>query len=111
MKQIFISLCLCFSFAACQQNKNTNENPDIQYQGDTIIINENSPVLTQMSVQKASLKDYSSEFKTVGTVRPVSGKCAEIAAPFAGRITKSYVQLGLKVNSGVPIFELSTSDF
>ena len=111
MKQIFISLCLCFSFAACQQNKNTNENPDILYQGDTIIIHENSPVLTQMSVQKVSLKDYSSEFKTVGTVPPVSGKFAEIAAPFAGRITKSFVQLGQNVNSGTPIFELSSSDF
>ena len=79
--------------------------------GDTITLVENSPVLEQIIVQKTHLQDFSAEFRTVGTVRPVSGKLAEIAPPFAGRIVKSYVKLGQKVNSGSPIFELSSSEF
>jgi cobalt-zinc-cadmium efflux system membrane fusion protein len=67
--------------------------------------------LEQITVQKAELHDFEAEFRTVGTVRPVSGKLAEIAPPFAGRITKSFVKLGQKVGVASPIFELSSADF
>jgi cobalt-zinc-cadmium efflux system membrane fusion protein len=36
---------------------------------------------------------------------------AEIAPPFAGRIVKSFIKLGQKVNAGSPIFELSSAEF
>ena len=88
-----------------------NALTEITFEGDVIAVNVSSPVLSQIVVQKAQLKDFSAEFRTTGTVRPVAGKLAEIAPPFAGRIVKSAVRLGQKVNAGTPIFELSSSEF
>jgi cobalt-zinc-cadmium efflux system membrane fusion protein len=96
---------------ACGSNKTAKEEMDINIDGDTIALIETSPILRQIIVQKAQLQDFSAEFRTVGTVRPVSGKLAEIAPPFAGRIVKSYVKLGQKVSAGSPIFELSSAEF
>ena len=97
--------------AACGNNKATEEATDVVFEGDTIVVTENSPILEQIKVQEAQLQDFSAEFRTVGTVRPVSGKLAEIAPPFAGRIIKSHVKLGQKVSAGSPVFELGSSEF
>jgi cobalt-zinc-cadmium efflux system membrane fusion protein len=96
---------------ACGNNKDTKEITDVIFEGDTVTVTENSPILEQIKVQKAELQDFSAEFRTVGTVHPVSGNLAEIAPPFAGRIVKSYIKLGQKVSTGSPIFELSSSEF
>ena len=111
MNRLFIALSLCVILVSCKQNNATQENVNIQYKGDTIVVKEDSPILKQIVVQKAELKDFEAEFKTVGTVRPVAGKLVEIAPPFAGRIVKSSVRLGQKVNPGAPIFELNSSEF
>ena len=96
---------------ACNNNNVTKEAVDVTFDGDVIVINENSPILEQIFVQKVQLQDYESEFKTVGMVRPVAGKLVGIAPPFSGRIVKSFVHLGQKVGAGATVFELSSSDF
>ena len=111
MNKLFILASLCIILTSCKQSGSIQENTDINYKGDTITISENSPVHKQLVTEKCYLQEFSAEFRTVGTVRPVSGKYAEIATPFAGRIVKSFVQLGQKVNAGSPIFELGSSDF
>ena len=83
----------------------------MQYKGDSIIVKEDSPILGEIVIERVQPKDFSAGFRTVGTIRPVSGKYAEIAPPFSGRITKSFVELGRKVNAGAPVFELSSSEF
>ena len=97
--------------AACGNNEATKEAVELSMSGDTIIVNEKSPILDHIITQKSQAQDFSAEFRTTGTVRPVSGKLAEIAPPFAGRILKSYVQLGQKVGAGSPVFELGSSEF
>ena len=109
-KYIWALMCLPI-MVACGNNNVTKEAVDMTFEGDVIVVNENSPVLEQIVVQKVQLQDFESEFRTVGTVRPVAGKMAEIAPPFAGRIIKSSVRLGQKVNAGAPVFELSSSEF
>ncbi|MDR1182009.1 MAG: efflux RND transporter periplasmic adaptor subunit [Bacteroidales bacterium] len=111
MKKLFILAGVCIMLTSCKQNKLANEYTDIRYKGDTIVVSENSPVLKNMVVGSTKLQDFSAEFKTVGTVRPVSGKLTGIASPFAGRIVKSFVQLGQKVGAGSLVFELGSSDF
>ena len=81
------------------------------FNGDTVFVAETSPILKRIELQKTQFETYSGEFKTVGTVRPVSGKYAEIASPFAGRVTQSFVHLGQRVQAGAPIFELGSADF
>lgn len=102
---------LCVLLISCKQDNSKPESTGIQYKGEIIVVSDNSPVLKELTTQKTQLQDFSAEFRTVGTVRPVSGKLAEIAPPFAGRIAKSFVKLGQKVGAGAPIFELSSSEF
>jgi len=111
MNRLFVFTGLCILLAACKHNNSTLENTGVQYKGDTIIVSDNSPILKEIVVGESHLQEFSAEFKTVGTVRPASGKLAEIAPPFAGRIAKSFVKLGQKVNAGSPIFELGSSEF
>ena len=109
-KYILILTCSIF-IVSCGNNNMAKETPNPVFTDDTVTIEKDSPVSEQIIVQKAQLQDFSAEFRTVGTVRPVSGKLAEIAPPFAGRIVKSFVKLGQKVGPGSPVFELSSADF
>jgi len=109
-KQIVAIVCLPL-ITVCCNHKTATENTEAVIAGDTVVIAENSPVLEQIVVQKTALQEFSAEFRTVGTVRPVAGKLAEIAPPFAGRIVKSHVKLGQKVSAGAPIFDLSSAEF
>ena len=111
MYKYILTLLCPLLIISCSNNATTKETTGIMIEGDTITLVEDSPILEQIIVQKAELQDFSAEFKTVGTVRPVSGKLAEIAPPFAGRIVKSYIKLGQKVSAGSPIFELNSSEF
>jgi cobalt-zinc-cadmium efflux system membrane fusion protein len=110
-KYYYLLTGLCMLLASCKQNKPTEESGGIQYRGDTLIVSENSPILKEIVVRESSLQDFSTEFRTVGTVRPVSGRLAEIAPPFAGRVTKSFVRLGQKLSAGSPVFELGSPEF
>ena len=109
----FLTLVCVSWMAACSQQ--TGRDGDLSamiiFEGDTITLKENSPIMAQIIVQKAQLQDFSPEFRTVGTVRPVAGQLAEIAPPFAGRIVKSFIQLGQKVGANSPVFELNSSVF
>lgn len=111
MNKLFLLTGLCILLAACKQNNTPQENTGIQYKGDTSAVSDNSPILKEIIVQKSPLKDFSAEFRTVGTVRPVAGQLAEITPPFTGRIAKSFVQLGQKVEAGSPLFEMNSSAF
>lgn len=104
-------LAFVLLLAACGHKEATTEYVAFRQEGETIIVEESSPILKEIVVRKTALEEFSSEFRTVGSVRPVSGKYAEITPPFAGRVSKSFVQLGQRVGAGSPIFELSSSEF
>lgn len=110
MYKYYILAGLCFLLASCNADNAAQERSEIQYKGDTIMVSKAS-TLEHITTQKVEKQSFSEEFKTVGTVRPVSGKLAEIAPPVAGRIGKSFVRLGQKVNAGESVFELSSADF
>ncbi|MEA5005585.1 Multidrug resistance protein MdtA [bioreactor metagenome] len=111
MNKSLIFICLCILLASCKNSNQTQNNREIQYKGDTIIVGKDAPALKNLIITKTRLKNYSTEFRSVGTVRPVSGKIAEILPPFAGRIVKSRIRLGQKINIGSAVFELGSSDF
>jgi membrane fusion protein, heavy metal efflux system len=107
-----ISVCVCILLIiGCGHNEAVNEAADLSLAGDTLIVNETSPILDHIITRESKLQEFSPEFRAIGTVRPITGKFAEIAPPFAGRILKSYVRLGQKVDAGSPVFELGSSEF
>ena len=55
--------------------------------------------------------EFSDELATAGIVKAIPNKYAQIAAPFAGRITRSFVHLGQHVKKNEAIFEINSPDF
>ena len=98
---------------ACGGNSVINYEANTPYtiENGIITVSENNPILNSIKTQTTGLADYRASFSTSGTVRAISSKYAEIATPFAGRVTKSFVRQGQKVSHGSPVFEISSPDF
>lgn len=111
MDKLFICTSLFLILAACKSNRPADDNAGIQYQGDTIRVAPQSTTQSKIKLYTVTEQDYSAEFNTTGIVRAISGQLAEIAPPFDGRITRTFVRLGQHVNAGSPIFELHSADF
>ena len=88
--------------------KNTNE---ITYQSDTVTIAQGSPILSKIVTQTVTTEPFSSEMRTVGTVRARTGHYAEVGVPFDGRVLTSKIRLGSRVKAGQSLFELSSPEF
>ncbi|MDR0660256.1 MAG: efflux RND transporter periplasmic adaptor subunit [Prevotellaceae bacterium] len=110
-KLITLAGCLCIILTSCKNNSPSNNITDVSYRGDTVFVSEQAAINSKIKLQAIELKSYSAEFYTTGTVKAISGQLAEIASLFDGRVTKSFVQLGQKVNVGTPLFELHSADF
>lgn len=111
MKTYIIMPVLCCLLVACNSNRVSNESADVNYQGDTVVVSESSVVNSKIKLHTVSISDYNTEFTTTGVVKAVNGRLAGIATPFDGRITKSFVKLGQRVNAGTPIVELHSAEY
>ncbi|MCL1934200.1 MAG: efflux RND transporter periplasmic adaptor subunit [Candidatus Azobacteroides sp.] len=112
MKKIIGVLIITgLSIAACRSHKQQDNEADFVMKGNTVIVNANGTINSKIELQTVVLQPYSADLKTTGTVEAISGQMAEIAPPFSGRITKSFVKLGQKVSKGTPLFELSSTEF
>ena len=112
MKKLIIPVCLLMLYA-CGSKTGNQEKINIPYtiENGIIIVPDGFPILTNIETQTIGISDYSASFSTSGTVQAISSKYAEIATPFAGRITKSFVRPGQRVSPGSPIFEINSPDF
>jgi cobalt-zinc-cadmium efflux system membrane fusion protein len=112
MNKLFILASLCIFTASCKQNnKSADEIADIQYDGDTVLVSENSTVFPKIKLYTVAEQNFCAEFNATGTVQAMAGKMAGIASPFDGRVSKSFVQLGQKTGAGTPVFELHSTEF
>src|SRR5690606_37556679 len=71
----------------------------------------NGNLKSQLAFNTVAEEDFVMEFTTAGTVKAIPTAYAEVAPPFAGRVLKSYIRLGQKVDAGSPIFEISSPDY
>lgn len=77
--------------------------------GDTITL----PPALAAKIKTAIVESapYQQQVSTAGTVKVIPTKYAEITPPFAGRVTRSFLQLGMKTMPDMPLFEISSADF
>lgn len=111
MKKLFVIFLTILWLASCANNEKSIEISDYTINKDTVTISENSPILNKLITQKIIAKPYTFELSTSGIVKVIPNNYALIAAPFAGRITKSYVRLGQIVKAGSPIFEICSPSY
>ena len=107
----FIFAGIVTLFAACHSIKEHKEIKNYTLKGDTILIDDESLILNELKVETIILNPYKKKLSISGIVRAIPNNYAEIAAPFSGRITKSFVRLGQHVSIGSPIFEVSSPQF
>jgi cobalt-zinc-cadmium efflux system membrane fusion protein len=114
MKKLLPMLCMMLCLLSCSKSgktEKTEKETHLTVSGDTVIVPEDSPILSKITLQTAVSKNCSIEYMTTGTVKSLSDCIADISAPFNGRIIRSYVKLGQKVKAGSPLFEISSPEY
>ncbi|WP_089898100.1 efflux RND transporter periplasmic adaptor subunit [Chitinophaga arvensicola] len=96
--------------AACHSVKEDPATTAVP-QGDTITLPAGSPLKEKIRIDPVLSAPYSREVSTAGTVKAIPTQYAEIAPPFQGRVTRSYLHLGMKTPADAPLFEISSPDF
>jgi len=108
MNKILFFTAILF-FTSCQSKINKQTPPQrIEISGDTIKVPDKSTLLTKIKTTKVAEEPYRGSVSTFGIVQAIPTNYAEIAAPFSGRITKSFVKLGQYVKKDGPVFAISS---
>ncbi|MFB6453838.1 efflux RND transporter periplasmic adaptor subunit [Chitinophaga sp. Hz27] len=102
---------MVLSFASCQQTQGGNDAVSYTISGDTITLPLNSNLLSKLKDTIVQAAPYRLQLFTAGTVKAIPTQFAEIAPPFQGRVTRSYLRLGMKTTPETPLFEISSPDF
>jgi len=108
MRKYLYLLLIATSVSSCKQKEDAKESREFTVQGDTITVSKESSLAAKLKSRCCRTGNLLSKFTTSGVVKAIPTNYAEIASPFAGRITKSLVRLGQKVAAGSPIFEISS---
>lgn len=104
------TLVIAVLCASCSES-GEKKTEEIIYQSDTVTVSSASPVISKLKLETVGTEPFSSEFRTVGTVRAESGRYAEVGVPFDGRILNTKVRIGSVVRAGQPLFEMSSTEF
>lgn len=75
------------------------------------MVSPQSPIAGKLKISEAARELHQTTFNVSGVVKAIPSHYAEIASPFAGRVTRSFIRLGQKVSKGSPLFEISSPDF
>ena len=110
MKHILL-LCSTVILISCHNTKIEDSEAIIQSTPDSIIAPLNQDLTSSIRVSKVVPEPYKGKIITSGIVRAIPNNYAEIASPFSGRITRSFVSLGQKMDVGSPVFEISSPTF
>lgn len=110
-KILFCGSLLAIIFTSCKHSTTEQENSTYKVSGDTVYLKENSSLFNKISISTVREELFTKEVITAGTVQAIPTQFAYIAPPFSGRVTKSYIKLGQKVNVNTPLFEIVSADF
>lgn len=111
MKKIILSSIILFAVSCKDNTPQQNKEPEIMIKGDQVTIPENNPVFKKIKTLIVTEQEHSDGVISAGTIQAIPNHYAEIASPFSGRITKSFIQLGQNVSAGNPLFEILSSDY
>jgi len=110
MKKTILFVLVIF-LTSCNSKNNLQQNKNTSTHSETIEVPANSSLSKKIKTIKIIQESYSIDVSTFGIVKAIPNNYAEIAAPFAGRITRSFVKLGQHVAKDEPVFEISSPSF
>lgn len=106
-----IAMVIIGMTGACKQQIAKETAADFTLKGDVVTVPENSVLKSKLKFITVDTEPYRMQMMTAGTVKAIPTQFAEIAPPFQGRVTKSYIKLGMKTTAETPLFEISSPDF
>lgn len=110
-KKIALLGLLCVALWSCNNKTETATPENYTVKDNIITLTEDSTIKSRLEVAPVTQQIVTVDLNVNGFVKAIPNNYAQIAPPFAGRITKSFVKLGQQVTKGTPIFELSSSDY
>ncbi|MDE6271371.1 MAG: efflux RND transporter periplasmic adaptor subunit, partial [Muribaculaceae bacterium] len=110
-KKLYAAALLLATLWACAPQKQSETTPDIIADGAVFTLPEGSAIAANIRTDTLRLRPVEATFTASGEVRPIPAAYAEIAVPYTGRITKSFVRLGQQVSKGAPLFQISSADY
>ncbi|WPO91886.1 efflux RND transporter periplasmic adaptor subunit [Chryseobacterium sp. HR92] len=111
MKKIILSSIILFAVSCKDNTPQQNKEPEIMMKGDQVTVPENNPIFKKIKTRIVTKQEHSDGVISAGTIQAIPNHYAEIASPFSGRITKSFIQLGQNISAGSPLFEILSSDY
>ena len=108
MKYLFTALIVLLW--SCSESKKEQQDNLPVIKGDTTIVKDGSPILEKIKTSTVKKEPFKKNISTFGIVQAIPTQYAEIASPFPGRITKSFVRLGQHVKKDDPVFAISSPD-
>jgi len=93
------------------QTDNVSETKSVEpVNKDTVTVNDHA-LLDKLKTLVVQNEPYREELITAGVVKAIPTQYAEIAPAFKGRVTRSFLKLGMKTLPETPLFEVSSPDF
>ncbi|MET3035494.1 efflux RND transporter periplasmic adaptor subunit [Chryseobacterium sp. NRRL B-14859] len=112
MKKVILTISLLAFIISCKKSKSeTIRDQDLYIQGGHVIIPESNPVSNKIKTEVVTEQEHSDGIVSAGTIQAIPNHYAEIASPFSGRITKSFIRLGQNISANSPLFEILSSDY
>lgn len=111
MKKIILSIIVIFTVSCKESLSEKNEAQELTISNGQITVPENNPVFRKIKTETVTEQEHSDGIVSAGTIQAIPNHYAEIASPFSGRITKSFIRLGQNVAASSPLFEILSSDY
>ncbi len=108
---ITTTLLLAFLFTACKKAETPDKGMAYTAKGDTIFLHADNSLQGKIILGESVSESVSKEVITAGTIQAIPTQFAYIAPPFSGRVTKSHIHLGQRVERNTPLFEIMSPDF
>lgn len=110
MKQILLFALVIF-LMSCNTKMNSPQNNNTATKSGALEGSVASNLKEKIKVRKIKQELYRTDVSTFGIVQAIPNNYAELAAPFAGRVTRSFVKLGQAVAKDAPVFEICSPSY
>ncbi|WP_213280543.1 efflux RND transporter periplasmic adaptor subunit [Chryseobacterium indologenes] len=112
MRKTVLTIVFLTLVTSCKNPKSeTPQDQDLRIKNDHVTVPENNPIFKKIKTQVVTEQEHSEGVISAGTIQAIPNHYAEIASPFSGRITRSFIQLGQNIPAGSPLFEILSSDY
>ncbi len=108
---VYIFISATIFIAACNSSGKAKKLPAYSYNNDTIQLLDRNLYKDKIIIDTVTSVLYRTRLSISGIVKSIPNSYAEIASPFSGRIVRSFVRLGQKVEINSPVFEISSPAF